>query len=41
MVPIVALVISSVFEHFDWHALTFAGIAVSVVGNVVILRERQ
>jgi drug/metabolite transporter (DMT)-like permease len=41
MVPIVALVLSSFFERFDWHALTFAGIAVSVAGNIVILRERQ
>jgi drug/metabolite transporter (DMT)-like permease len=41
MVPIVALVLSSLLEHFDWHALTFAGIAVSVAGNIVILRERQ
>ena len=41
MVPIVALVISAAFERFAWHALTFAGIAVSVAGNIVILRERQ
>ena len=41
MVPIMALVISAIFERFDWHALTFAGIAVSVAGNIVILRERQ
>jgi drug/metabolite transporter (DMT)-like permease len=41
MVPIVALLLSSLLEHFDWHALTFAGVAVSVAGNIVILRERQ
>lgn len=40
MVPIVALVISAAFEGFRWHALTGVGIAVSVVGNVVILRGR-
>jgi drug/metabolite transporter (DMT)-like permease len=40
MVPIMALVISSVFERFDFHPLTFAGIAVSVLGNVIILRNR-
>lgn len=39
MVPIVALVISSVFEHFTWHALTFAGTAISVAGNVLVLRR--
>jgi drug/metabolite transporter (DMT)-like permease len=41
MVPIVALVVSAVFEGFRWHVLTGAGIAVSVAGNVVVLRERS
>ena len=40
MVPIVALVISAVFEGFRWHALTWVGIAVSVLGNVIILRGK-
>ncbi len=40
MVPIVALVISSIFESFSWHPLTLVGIVVSVLGNVVILREK-
>ena len=40
MVPIVALVISAAFESFRWHALTWLGIAVSVAGNVVILRGK-
>jgi drug/metabolite transporter (DMT)-like permease len=39
MVPIVALVISACFEGFRWHALTWVGIAVSVAGNVIILRR--
>lgn len=41
MVPIVALVISALFEGYRWQALTFAGIAVSVAGNVVVLRGRS
>ena len=41
MVPIVALVISALFESFRWHALTWVGIAISVAGNVVILRGRR
>jgi drug/metabolite transporter (DMT)-like permease len=40
MVPIVALVISAAFEGFRWHALTLVGIAVSVAGNVIILRGK-
>ena len=39
MVPIVALAISSLFEHYDWHPLAFAGILIAVAGNVVILRR--
>ncbi|HZZ91799.1 MAG TPA: EamA family transporter [Usitatibacter sp.] len=40
MTPVVALVISAAFEGFRWHFLTFAGIAVTVLGNGVILRSR-
>jgi drug/metabolite transporter (DMT)-like permease len=41
MVPIVALVVSAAFESFQWHLLTWAGIAISVAGNIVILREKR
>jgi drug/metabolite transporter (DMT)-like permease len=41
MVPIVALVVSAFsFEGYRWHLLTWIGIAVSVAGNVIILRRR-
>jgi drug/metabolite transporter (DMT)-like permease len=40
MVPIVALLMSSLFEHFRWHAVTVAGIGVTVLGNVIILRRK-
>jgi len=40
-VPIVALFVSAAFEGFRFHALTFAGIAVSVAGNVLMLRTRR
>jgi len=39
MVPIVALLVSSLFEGFRWHALTVAGVAISVAGNVLVLRR--
>jgi drug/metabolite transporter (DMT)-like permease len=39
MVPIVALAISSVFEGYRWELLALAGVAVSVAGNVIILRR--
>ena len=39
MVPIVALVISAAFEGFQWALLTWAGVAISVAGNVIILRR--
>ena len=38
MVPIVALLLSAAFEGFRFQALTWAGIAVSVAGNVLILK---
>ncbi len=40
MVPIVALVISSIFEHFRWQAVTVVGILVTVLGNVIILKRK-
>jgi drug/metabolite transporter (DMT)-like permease len=39
MTPIVALVVSSFFEGFQWRALTVVGIAISVAGNVLVLRR--
>ena len=39
MVPIVALIISASFEDFKWHAETWMGIALSLAGNVIILRK--
>jgi drug/metabolite transporter (DMT)-like permease len=39
MVPIVALLISYWFEGFAWRATTWIGIALSIAGNVVILRR--
>lgn len=41
MVPILALVISAAFEGFRFHALTLAGIAVSLAGNVLMLQTRR
>lgn len=39
MVPIVALVISAAFEGYRWGVLTAAGIAISIAGNVLVLRR--
>lgn len=39
MVPIVALVISYLFEGYAWRVQTWLGIGLSVAGNVVILRR--
>ncbi len=41
MVPIVAVVLSTLFEGLRWHAATFAGIALCVVGNVLVLRTKS
>jgi drug/metabolite transporter (DMT)-like permease len=37
MAPVVALIVSTLFEGFAWHALTVAGVAVSIAGNVLVL----
>jgi drug/metabolite transporter (DMT)-like permease len=39
MVPVVALGVSFFFEAFDWGWLTSAGVALSVTGNVLMLRR--
>lgn len=39
MVPVVALVISTLLEGLAWHPLTVAGMAISVAGNVLVLRN--
>jgi len=39
MVPVVALMISTVFENLAWHPLMIMGMLVSVVGNVLVLGD--
>lgn len=39
-VPIVAIVLSTAFEHLRWHAATFAGVALSIAGTVLVLRGK-
>ena len=38
MVPIVALTISFFFEKFAWGYLTTAGVTLSIIGNIIMLR---
>jgi drug/metabolite transporter (DMT)-like permease len=40
VIPIVAVVLSTLFEGLHWHALTFVGIALCLGGNVLVLRGR-
>ena len=39
MAPVVALFVSTLFEGFQWHPLTAVGVAVSIAGNVLVLRS--
>jgi len=39
-IPIVALLLSTAFEHLRWHAETFAGVAACVGGTGLALRRR-
>lgn len=36
-VPIVALLLSTFLESFEWHALTFVGVALSLFGNLMVM----
>jgi len=38
-VPVIALILSSQFEHYVWHTVTLCGIAVAVVGNIIMLAD--
>ena len=37
-IPIVALMISTVFESFEWHSATVVGLLLCLSGNVLVLR---
>jgi drug/metabolite transporter (DMT)-like permease len=41
IIPIAALGISSIFEGYRWSALALVGVAISVAGNVIILRRGE
>lgn len=40
VIPVVALVLSGLFEGFRWQAGTVAGIGLCLAGNVLVLRKR-
>jgi drug/metabolite transporter (DMT)-like permease len=40
MVPVVALGVSTLFENFVWEPHIFAGIALILFGNIVILARK-
>jgi drug/metabolite transporter (DMT)-like permease len=39
-IPVVALLLSSAFEHLRWQLATFLGVALCLSGNVLMLRRR-
>jgi drug/metabolite transporter (DMT)-like permease len=39
-IPVVALLLSSVFEHLRWQLETYLGVALCLAGNVLMLRRR-
>jgi drug/metabolite transporter (DMT)-like permease len=39
-IPVIALLLSTVFEQLRWQFATFAGVALCVAGNVMMLRRR-
>lgn len=41
MVPVIALFISAMFEGFHFQLATWLGIALSLIGNVIVLRQKS
>jgi drug/metabolite transporter (DMT)-like permease len=39
MTPLVALLVSTLLESFDWQVLTFVGVALALAGNALALRQ--
>lgn len=39
MVPVAALLLSTLFEHLEWSAPMAAGLAISIAGNILVLRN--
>jgi len=39
MTPVVALLVSTWLEHFDWQTTTYLGVALALAGNVLALRQ--
>ena len=40
MLPVVALVISTLFEGYRWSALALAGLVIAVAGNALALASK-
>ncbi len=39
--PVFALLISTIYEDYQWSALSFAGLALVMAGNVMMIRARD
>jgi drug/metabolite transporter (DMT)-like permease len=39
-IPVVALLLSTAFEHLHWQLVTFIGVALCLAGNLLMLRRR-
>jgi drug/metabolite transporter (DMT)-like permease len=40
MVPVIALIVSSVFEGFRWQLATFVGAGLSLIGNLIVMSQQ-
>ncbi|MBI2380271.1 MAG: EamA family transporter [Gammaproteobacteria bacterium] len=40
LTPILALMLSTLFEGFEWHASTYVGVALGLAGNLLIVRKK-
>jgi drug/metabolite transporter (DMT)-like permease len=41
LIPVVALIMSTLFEHLEWQAAMFVGLALCLIGNVLMLARTK
>jgi drug/metabolite transporter (DMT)-like permease len=40
VIPVIAMILSTIFENYHWNAYAFAGVILILSGNIIVLRKR-
>ena len=41
IIPIIALILSTLFEGYQWNSIAFLGVALIILGNIFVLKKKQ